>query len=299
MKHKRLVNTVLMLVLYFMGSRVTWAEEEDKRHYVQPLQELFMSETVYPQDRGEMQIAFGANFSNGEKESIVETPISMQYGLSDFWELQLEWNGYAHRESHEGKTTQGVGDLSIGSKYSFMNIANSNFHTALGFEMSFPIGSVNKGISDGLMHFEPFIVMAYDLPKLNHSQLFTQVILDFVHRLKGNEDSDKNEPAAHESRVTSGFFIPFNRLVYTTEFTWQTNEWNNGGNDSEMYITPGLVVNLPGAWEAGVGVPIGLTEDSDNFRVIGRVNFEFNVLGKPSRRNFPSQRGITFSSLNT
>src|SRR4030095_13351931 len=211
----------------------------------------------------------------------VQTPIVLEYGLSDSWQLHFEWDGYTHRRNHEGRSTQGVGDLSIGSQYSFMNIANSNFHTALGFEMGFPVGSVNKGLSNGLMHFEPFIVMAYDLPQLNHSQILTQLILDFVHRLKENKESVENEPAAHELTMNSGFFIPFYPFVYTTEFTWQTNEWNNGGNDSEMYITPGLVVNLPGRWEAGVGAPIGLTEDSDNFRVIGMATFEVNVLGKP------------------
>jgi hypothetical protein len=122
--------------------------------------------------------------------------------------------------------------------------------------------------------------MAYDLPILNHSQLFTQLSLDFVHRLKGHENPDEDDPAAHEFSVTSGFFIPFHRFIYTTEFTWQNNEWNNGGNDNEMYITPGLVVSLPRTWQVGVGVPIGLTEDSDHFRVIARANFEFNVLRK-------------------
>src|SRR5262249_2196327 len=148
--------------------------------------------------------------------------ILMEYGITHAWQVELEWEGYAHRDSHPGSSTQGIGDLRFGSKYAFMNIANSHFDLALVFEMEFPTGSVNKGLSDGFLHFEPSVVMAYDIPKFNHSQIFTQVSLDFVHRLKANDNPNENEPAAHELTVTPGFFIPFNRFIYTTEFTWQS-----------------------------------------------------------------------------
>jgi hypothetical protein len=38
------------------------------------------------------------------------------------------------------------------------------------------------------------------------------------------------------------------------------------------------VWDLPSTWETGVGVPIGINNAADNFRIIAMLTFEFNVL---------------------
>ena len=51
--------------------------------------------------------------------------------------------------------------------------------------------------------------------------------------------------------------------------------WNRGGEESELYLTPGLVWRPSGTWEVGVGAPIGLTRDADGLRGIVKLTYEF------------------------
>ena len=51
----------------------------------------------------------------------------------------------------------GTGDLSVGTQYSFMNVANTNLHPAVGFELGLPTGDQNKEMSERGVEYEPFL----------------------------------------------------------------------------------------------------------------------------------------------
>jgi hypothetical protein len=110
--------------------------------------------------------------------------------------------------------------------------------------------------------------------------VFAQTGFNFVERVKEPDNPDDEEPEAHEFILNGGFFIPIQQLVVTTEINWNNNEWNNDGDKDELYLTPGLVWSLSESWEIGAGMPVGLTDDSDDFRVIGMVTYSFDTMGK-------------------
>lgn len=156
-----------------------------------------------------------------------------------------------------------------------MNIKKSNFHSSVQFEVEFPTGNVNKELSEGFIEYSPSASFAKDFPSLNRLQIFSQVGVSLKQRVKKPRDLDELESDAHEFFLNGGFFLPVKKARFVGEINWNTNQWNKRGNQNEVYLTPGFVYKLPGRWEIGFGVPIGVTRDADKFRTIAQVIFEF------------------------
>lgn len=263
-------------LLFCLALNSTALAEEGERHK-QFLQEVFQSAVVYPQQAKEVQLIATTRFRASDRRDRTETKMGVEFGITDAWQMELEWAAFVNRDPAAGSNAHGIGDLEIGTKYSFMNIADWDFHAATGFNASFPLGDINKDLTEGFVEYEPFLVLAKDLPSLNNAHLFTHVEMSFLDRSKRHEDPDEDEPGAHEIKWNTGFVIPFGQLRGVSEFNWKNNEWSNGGTTDEMYITPGIVWDLPGTWEAGVGIPVGLTNDADNWRLVGHLIYEFDV----------------------
>jgi hypothetical protein len=211
-----------------------------------PLQEVFRTEIVYTQDRGEIQLTAGFN-STWNQSNLLQLPLQVECGLTDSWQVQFESDGWQDRIQLRQPTTGGIGDLSLGTKYSFMNIHGSSFHSALSFNIGVPSGSVDRGIGEGFLSYEPSVILARDFPRHRNLQLFSQIGLSLVQRTRNHKDRTDDEPSAHQFQFSGGVFLPLRHVVLTSELSWQTNRWNHGGRDSELY----LYGNCPdgGNWE--------------------------------------------------
>ena len=158
-----------------------------------------------------------------------------------------------------------------------MNIVESNYHATVGFEIGFAAGNIDKELTEGFIEYEPYVILAKDFPELNNSQIFTRLSVGFSDRKLRHEDPDEDETEANELSWDVGFFIPVGPLRLTTEFNWRTNEWHNSGDENQIFLTPGVVWDLPGTWEWGIGAPIGLNDKTDNYRVITQLIYEFDL----------------------
>ncbi len=278
MKFQVYVPTLIATLLFVASTTVVAQEAQE-----QPVQEVFQTELVYPQERGEVQLTFTLRYGKGDGRSMFQTPVDLEYGVTDRWQVEIEWDAQRRRTEIGERATRGAGDFSIGTQYSFMNIARSNFHSAVGFEVTLPVANIEKELTEGFVEYEPYFIIAKDFPRLNHMQVFSQVGIGFMQRARRPADADEDEPAAHEFNLGVGMFVPFRRAVLTGEFNLSTNRWNNGGKEREMYVTPGVVWRLLRNWELGVGVPVGLTRDADKFGAVFKLTYEFNVFGGGER----------------
>ena len=241
-----------------------------------PIEELFKTDTVYPQDQGEIEAELATFYQrNTRTGDTFSVPLSLEYGLTDNWQVEAEWNSYVQHSPPKQPTARGIGDLELGTQYSFLNIGDSLFHVAPRFSVEVPLGDVNKELSEGFLEFEPAIVLARDIPEWHRMQVFTEAGLGFVHRVKWPADADDADPSAHELNLGAGFFTLFNHGALTMEFNWVNNQWNHHGTENTAYITPGCLWRPAGNIEVGVGIPVGLNRQSDVFEVISHVTIEF------------------------
>lgn len=275
---KHLFGIICCVALWLgLTMPLAYAQEGATEEPEQPVQEVFQTGLVYPQERGEVQLSYTSRFSQGLGHSSLHTPLSLEYGITDRWQIEIEWNAMSRRTETGEATTRGQGDMQIGTQYSFMNMRGSNFHSAVGFEVSLPTGSLDKELSEGFIEYEPYFIVARDFPKLNNLQIFSQIGVGFVQRVKRHVELEDDEPAAHEFNLGVGMFVPFRRLVFTGEFNLSTNRWNNDGREREMHVTPGVMFRLPRNWEIGIGAPIGLTSGADRSGAIFKFIYEFGT----------------------
>lgn len=244
--------------------------------YRQLVQEAFQAHLVYPEEEGEVQFSYRPAFLKGNGTKTVENALALEYGFSEAWQVEIECDFFDSIRSSGDLRMNGMGDSSVGAQYSFMNMSGSDFHLALGAEVGLPTGDVTKELGEGFVSYNPYIAAAQDLPTLNNAQIFTDFGVEFVHRVKNHDDREENEPSAHELSWDVGTISPVNqvlRLIF--ELNWRNNRWNRNGDLNELYVTSGVAAILQKDWEIGLGVPVGLTNTSDDWRMIAQVIYEF------------------------
>jgi hypothetical protein len=233
----------------------------------QPVEEVFQTELVYPQEKGTFQFTSASTLGRVNKKFSNE--LAVEYGLTHAWQISLEWETFGRKTNEDGLISRGSGDLRLGTKYSFMNIGGSNFHSAVGFELGVPAARARKGISESNIEYEPYVIVAKDFPKLSRMQLFSQLGLSFSHSIVRSTSDDDNQDGK-TIEWNSGLFIPYRQARFTTEINWSKET-----HESNLYITPGIIWKLPRDMEFGVGVPVGLSRDADSVRMIVKLVYEF------------------------
>ncbi len=97
-------------------------------------------------------------------------------------------------EIDSSETAEGIGDSSVRTKYSFLNIKNLNFHSSVQFEVGLPTGDLNRELTEGFIEYEPSVSFARDFPGLNKLRLFSQLGGSFVQRVKRPDKAKDLEP---------------------------------------------------------------------------------------------------------
>jgi hypothetical protein len=244
-------------------------------HVERPIEELFKTDVVYPQEIGELEVELASVYQNHAGGDTWTIPVSLEYGLTDRWQVEAGFDCLAQRFPRDHAAVRGIGDLKAGTQYSFMNIGDSSFHIAPRFSVEVPLGDVNKDLSGGFLQYEPAVILARDFPELHHTQFFTEIGASFVQRLHTPANAADTPPAAHEFNWGSGCFVLFPHAAATLEFNWANNTWNHHGTENEMYLTPGCLWRARRNMEIGLGIPVGLNRGSDRFEVIAHVVWEF------------------------
>lgn len=240
-----------------------------------PLEELFKTDLVYAQEKGEWQLEVAPFYQNNSSGNLWTLPLSMEYGLTDNWQVEAEWDAFVQHVSGEHSSSCGIGDLEVGSQYSFMNLGGSSFDLAPRFSIGIPLGDVNKGLSEGFMEYTPAVILARDFPQFHHLQLFSEIGLGIVRRVKKPAVVAQAAPAADGLNFGAGFFVPVSQGTVTLEFNWNNNQWNHHGEDNEFYLTPGCTWKPLKGLEIGLGIPVGLNSGADRYDVIAHIIYEF------------------------
>jgi len=245
----------LTLCASMLSSGLVHAEEEDAaEEWEQPLQDLFQSLLVYPQEQHELQATFSPRFHKGQEENLWILPVGFEYGVTDAFQLGAEWEAYKYRDSDGEPSEQGIGDVELEAMYSWMSISDLPVHAALAMGVLIPTGDEDKDLGEGNTVYEPVAVLAADLDVLNGGQVFLNI----------GAEIDKHD---------TGTF--FNVGVFMALRNWVPSlEWNRSEEEEDRYLTPGLTWTSARAWNIGLGVPVGLKDEADDYRIILQIVHE-------------------------
>jgi hypothetical protein len=272
------VGLLALMIIWFLPVSARADDDDDggsTNRVKRPIEELFKSDVVYPEENGEFEVELASVYQDHAGANTWTIPVSVEYGLTDRWQVEAEWNSLVQRYVPNHSVARGLGDLELGSQYSFLNIGGSSFHIAPRFSIGVPLGDVNKDLSEGFLEYEPAVILARDFPELHHTQFFTEIAASLVQRVNSPANAEDKEPAAHELNWGSGFFVLFPRAAATLEYNWANNQWNHHGTENEMYLTPGCLWRARRNVEIGLGLPVGLNHGSDRFEVMAHIVWEF------------------------
>jgi hypothetical protein len=227
------------------------AGQESRR---QPLQELFLTEVVYPQQRGETELTLGwlVDRSRSDRQGLM--PLAIEYGLSDRWQIEAGWDGYTQFQRSSFKNLR-TARVSIGTKYSLMNIAHSPVHAALGVDVEFPhAAAFAEGEGEKGTEVEPFVALAVDLRW--HVTVFGSLGASLEPR-KVTELVRHHERPDDRGTASGGALLAFRRTTLAAEYTNRSDglPWRL---DGAPLVTPSIVIHPGHEWELAAGVPLGV-----------------------------------------
>ena len=236
-----------------------------------PVQELFFTEVVYPQEKGETQVTFGALVDRSERVPAALVPFSIEFGITDRWQIEAGWDGYSRSRRAPVQQLR-TARFSVGTKYSFMNIAGSPLHAAIGIDAEFPHpNAFADDEGEDSVDLEPFIAIAADASR--RLTVFGSATLSW-------EPADVAALIGHAVRpedpgtISAGALVAMGRATVAFEYTNRSDElpWRL---DGAPLLTPSIVLHPPHKWEVGVGTPIGLGHGEHQPGVAAHIVKEF------------------------
>ena len=194
-----------------------------------------------------------------------------RYGVTNRWQIEAGWDGYTqfHRSPFKHLRTARV---SVGTKYSLMNIAHSPVHAAFGVDVEFPSAdALPDGEGEDDMEIEPFVALAADLR--GRVTLFGSIgasvepkdVTDLVRR--GERPDDRGTAGL-------GALLAFQRATLAAEYTTRSDvlPWRLEG---APLLTPSIAIHPGHKWELAVGMPIGVRQSQRHPGVAGKIVKEF------------------------
>ena len=254
-------TAALALIIHATPLAAQTDDDGDAAWY-QIANEYFATAAVYPQERGETQLSLIPRFTSFDGGSEVQAGLAVEYGITDRWQVELEWAPWVRLSPDHIAATSGPGPIEIGARRAFMALGDGALHVSAGLDVGIPVGDVDDGLSDGLLEIEPSVVVARDLGTERPAQLFAQAGVGFVDRVQDPSDPQEAEPTAHEVELAVGAALALGVPRVTLELSRSSNRWD-GGDERETYVTPGVVFVLDSGLEIGLGASFGIADDSE------------------------------------
>jgi hypothetical protein len=229
-------------------------DHADANDLSQTVHELFLTESVFPNQQGEYQPFVAADYQRHSRDSWnTLLTVGVEYGITD--RLQVSTSIPWVSIHYEGESDDGAGDL---SSELFYNLIPTSEPVALSFAagITLPTGNEDRGFGEGEEQLELTMIMAGRAADVQ-----------WQFNLGGEWTDDESE------LVYSVAVLPMQShatIVLTLELSGaETDE------GSELYATPGLHWRPAENAGLGFGVPIGLSSDAQHRRVMMYYTIEF------------------------
>lgn len=241
----------------------------------QPL-ELVYADSIVPQDRHEMMLTTGGWFSRSSGTHDEMLTQKVEWGISD--QLQISaLVDVVHISSANGSSAKGVGDLEIGTRYTWAAVGSPFTHIAIAMDVRFPTGDPRRSLGEGAYTSSPSLLLSHEF-RGGRYHVFSTDGLEFVlaHRNVGSMGEPHHSVFANSgiaSRVGHGWAVG--------ELSVTSNRWS-GGTDTQIVLTPEYVWRLARRMELLLGVPVRLNSSTNLIGAVLKFTFE---LGGPKERS--------------
>jgi hypothetical protein len=229
-------KTTFIIYVAFLFILVIPSSAEAQKHagINQLLQEFFMSETVYAQEKNEIQITLKPAYRNQKDGTKIKSiPVQFEYGFTDRFQIELGLPYVFHHSTGE-HATNGLGKMEVGFLY---NVIKGNKPFAFSVAMGVAVPTVRKGreikeAEETEVEWEPALIVAKQIGTV-------QIHASLVAEITKSESS-----------------LTYNLAAVLPMGNWRATLELNGKmkGDKIVYLTPGVIWTGLDDFEFGLGV---------------------------------------------
>ena len=249
------ITPILLLTVLSYPRELPAAEEPSHETEREPagalVNELFVGENIYVQDKGEWVLSLTPSYAKASDAKEIEIEPEIKYGLTDRIQLSAELP-YTIVNPDEGSQHQGVGDLTLAANYNF--VQSEMYSLGVRAEFTLPTGDEDRDLGGGQFAVTPWLLSAFRVGP-------GEVLAGIGEQIGEDDDAFLYDIAGA---------VPFKSFVGILELTG-----SHGGGEDAVYLTPGAYYRPSEKFQVGLGVPIGLTDDADDFAIVGKLILEF------------------------
>jgi len=271
MKARNLMTCILLPMLTLVG----WAADEEATHDF-----LFLTDEAYVQEEGEWQFGVSIGYWDrvadddaGEDalQHSVSAALEIEYGITERLQIELELPYLSHKA--EETTASGIGDAEVGSGYAIVRETDSLPAVTAGIEFSLPTGDEDRDMGAGAWGYEGFVAVSKHI-----SDLFLHASISYGR----TDDAIGEEGKVDESEI--GYRLAVVRTLneginLIVELGGESEREVDAAGESEtadtLYFVPGIQWECDAEWNLGLGIPVGLTDDSADWGGILKTQVEF------------------------
>jgi len=229
-----------------------------------PVEDLFASDVVYLQERGEVQLEVkpARTRERGVRTTTLEADI--EYGPRDWWQIETEWEVREWTHPPDGTATSEVGDIAVGTRLGWRCLRGSPYHLSVGIDVSMPAGML-QDIREATRHvgLAPSVIVAREVGRTAHVFSALEVDARLNRREAGIGDWTYTSDTGMFVRIVRGFRL-------TTELSVE----GGSGEERDVHFLPGLLWHRGDVVEIGVGVLAPVSHNASR-GVLAHVVCEF------------------------
>jgi len=245
------------LLCFFLIASAARAEDQmdDDEERGREFDKAIVGDTAALLEQGELEITFGVSFEDEDELETVELFVQAEYGVTDWLEIAIEAPYlFLMTQPSDEKDIDGAGDITL--TVSVALLAKHPFLVSTSLGVSLPTGDEDRSedLGEGFAVWEPSL--AVDLA-LGDAEL----VLD-----AGGEFGENISAYLFETT----FAYAFGEIVPSigVESTFD-------GASKEVSLVPGIGFSIIEDVELAIEAPIGLTNDTANWKIGLEVTLEF------------------------
>jgi len=224
--------------------------------------ELPVTESIVMTDQDELYVSPTTQYFRLPDEKRLMVPVEVAYGITDRLQI-LTQLPYVLVDPEGGRTTSGIGDASVGTRYAVVDYREHPFGLDVGVGLELPTGDRRRDLGDGRVAVDPSFTASAWIRSVN-----VQANAGWLHALRNNGDEPDDEA---EYNVA---------LVYPIGRWFAVLEGNGESDRDEMryYVTPGVVWKPIERLELRFAVPSGVTHAAGDYGIVAGFTYEFEHL---------------------
>ncbi|MCG8451538.1 MAG: hypothetical protein MI725_18380 [Pirellulales bacterium] len=212
-------------------------------------QELFLGESVYPQEAGELQFTTGFFWAEQGADDF-RIPVVLEYGLTDWFQVGVEMPvDFLRTGSNSG---EGLGNVELEAYWSVVNDPESGWAGGVGLGLGLP--TATSGVGEDALIYEPFFVLY---------KTWDTLAVNFSAALEIEDPREAGEDTEVEAELALALIKPLEQLplICLFEVGAEIEE-----DETAVRLAPGVYWQPRGAeWELGVSLPAGVTDAAVDF----------------------------------